>query len=147
MALWDSITLKTNLAAQVFNQATTTEIVPMAVKGNASLYYLFGETQMGEFVTAGLPRVKRHSEITGNNIQRTMMGSVASPDYITSVSDELTAATITHDPDITGTVEFALAHLGLTYPVPDSEYDRLRGKEQHTVDWMTTLAKYLKKGT
>lgn len=145
MAIWAGLTYNNNVLATVFNKIADKTIVPMVVKNNALLYNLVGKDNPFSS-TPGAGGVARMESITGNDLEWTLLGKLASPDYITSTSDELSVATVNYDSAIVGNPTIILSHLGIIQGVPESEYLRFRGSELKTQDWMKTVMTYLAKG-
>lgn len=137
MAIWNGTALNTNELALLFNRIAAKKAIPMVRKNHGLTYALLGKRENTS--PDGMTRFQRLSTVTGNKIEVTLLGELDSP---TTVADanQTDAATLTWNTDAWGGAEFALAHYAHTFTIPNSEYDRMRGNELKTAnfidDWL-----------
>jgi hypothetical protein len=133
MSLWDSLNLKTTDDAMIFNQLYNTKAMALMSRSRPLLYAGLGimtpaATPLGETT------FKKLTKVTGNKVEIKVMGKTVTPKYLATPADELAAVDFagTYANDYWGAMEFALAHLAYTHPLPDSEIDRIGGDEAKT---------------
>lgn len=141
MALWAGSSQDTTAEAKLFNRLASRTSLPMVVSSNGLLYSFMGKPNDSDLMqmAAGNKQVRgwgKTSVVTGDKVEQALMGSLPSPDYVTDGADELTTATPDYDANRHGAVSFEIAHLAKNLGIPASEYDRIRGDDAKTRNWI-----------
>lgn len=144
MALWAGLTLNTNELANVVNKLYSKKAIPMAIQATPLLDAFFGRRD--NVNNSRAMRVGKTKSITGKDYEFKLLGSLPSPATVADGSAELAAATIGYDADIHAAATVAISHWAYTHGVPASEYDRFKGSEAKTLDWIDEVWDYIRGG-
>lgn len=143
MALWDSLTNKTNPTALAFNRMLNNKTIDAVSRLNGLLYKILGKPQMvGRDTKTQELRFSRVAYIDGVKQSIRHMGAVASVTYPASRNDEVATATLATNGAIWGESEFSLAHSVIKYAVPNSEWALIDGDSKKGASLMDEYAQF-----
>lgn len=134
MAIWDDGGINTNELASVFNTLWDKKAVPMIRKQHGVTYAMLGKPQYGQ-ANKGLPQFSNMRFAGGKKIEVRLRGALPSP-AVVARSAQLDALTMTWDDDALGGSQFGMPMVPYVHPIPRSEFDRFRGNEAKTYDYL-----------
>lgn len=144
MALWAGLTLNTNELANVFNKLYSKKAIPQAIKEVPLLNAFFGRRDMSNSVAA--MRVGKINNVHGKDFEFKLLGSLPTPATVADGSAELATASVGYDSDIHAAATVAISHWAYTHGVPASDYDRFKGSEAKTENWIDEVMDYIRGG-
>lgn len=144
MALWDNTGIKTVDDAFIFNQLWNTKSLALMARVRPLLTAALGEMTPAQ-TPLGSTSFKRLKKVTGNKIEARFLGKTATPGYLATPAAELTPIDFAsaYANDYWGSQTFDLAFMHYTHPIPQSEIDRIGGKEAKTEDYLDEINQLL----
>lgn len=140
MALWAGTSINTNLSASVFNNLLNpSKVVNFAKKRYATISKLMGEPIANVGDISGNMGFERVKSVNGLKHEIRLIGALPTISFTANGSAELGAVTGNYDADLAGGFDFDLANMPFTQDVPQSEIDKIAGKEAKTVSWIDDL--------
>lgn len=126
-AVWASSVINTAETAFVFNRMAVTKAIPMVSRKNGFLYAVLGKEETGS--TPGTAGFQRLRQITGKNIEWTMLGALERPQPVADVNQNAAATTAIRTTDW-GAAEAKYAHFSHTFAVPEDQTLRFTGEQE-----------------
>jgi hypothetical protein len=136
MALWAGTSLNTNELASVVNQIFGVKGISMVTKRNGLLYKVLGKQTMTEGKYGPEVKFERLNKITGKAVEVPLIGASRTISTVANGSGEFDSITPSYDADAFGAFEVKLAHYADSQGIPGSEYERFKGKEAKTLDYI-----------
>jgi len=132
MAIWDSVTDKTNPTALAFNRSLNRKALDVLRRKNGLLFRVVGKmdpvgSKDPKSVNVSFERTEK---CDGVNHSVLMMAAQPSFTYPTDGAQEYAAATMSYDADIVGRGDFALAHATLHLAIVNSEAKVVAGESK-----------------
>lgn len=147
MSLWTGTAVNTNELAMVFNQLYNLRSIDVTRRLSGLLYYILGKKIPGKTPTS-MTTFQKLKKITGRKVEVKILGAIPTPTYSANAAADLAAYDLAanYDADAFGAMEFDLSKLIYKEPVPGWEYDRFRGDEKKTLNWMNEVMTKVERG-
>lgn len=128
MALYDGLNIKTNIAANAWNQLFKNSYIDWARNETPFLYAITGKNQ-SPLKPGGNFGFKNVNRIDGQRIELRVMAEYETPVYITTGADGLTGLTASsyYNDNAYGAMEFETARVVLPIWIPGKELDKIKG--------------------
>lgn len=126
-AIWANSTVNTAETAFVFNRMATRKAIPMVRRKNGFLYSILGKEEVGS--TPGTTGFQRHRQITGKDIEWTMLGTLERPQTVADANQNVAATMAIRTTDW-GAATAKYAHFSHTFAVPEDQILRFKGEEE-----------------
>lgn len=143
MGLWNGSSIDSAETALVFNKLYNLKSIDHTRRRRGLMY-----AALGVMVPAKTPMDRTSFEnlksVTGRKVEVKILGKLFTPNFTTDGSAELQTVDLAsaHATDYWGAMEFDIAHITWTHPIPASQLDRYEGKELKTlrfIDEVNTL--------
>jgi len=132
MAIWAGTNINSNETAMLFNQMWDRKGMAIVQKKHALAFAMLGKMDVKS--TPGITNFERTEKTSGNKVEKRLLGELYDPAEIAD-SAQTDAVTLSWNTDAWGGAEWPLAHFSHTFPIPNSEVDRIRGDEAKTLSY------------
>lgn len=142
MAIWNASALNTNMLSGTFNQLFNTKALDSVRKNNGLLYAILGKRWIDNRAPT-MPSFERLDRITGSQVEVRLLGKLATISAIVEGSGETASSTPNYDAAKFGAAVFPWTHYASTEEIPSSEYERIRGDEAKTINYIDDVFNYI----
>lgn len=140
MGIWNGSTINSIETAMLFNRMYNMKSISLTQKNRPLAFAALGRPQWAS-TPNGVTGFKKLRRPTGKKVEIRMRGKKITPSYTARGSAELATVNLASNyaTDIWGAMEFDIAHITYTHPIPHSDLDRIRGKEAKTLDYLDEI--------